>query len=158
MPRFVGEFESTLDAKQRFLFPAAFKKMLPQNETTSFVINRGKEQCLTLFTKEVWDALLAKNFETLDYDDDANVREYQRIFLNGATEIEFDSAGRLLLPKRLMDHAKISDRAIVLSGALDRIEIWDAEVHQQFVSGITQDRYSELGKLVKQSRTAENKA
>jgi MraZ protein len=158
MPRFVGEFESTLDAKQRFLLPAAFKKMLPQEGATSFVINRGKEQCLTLFTKEVWDSLLTTKFETLDYDDDANVREYQRIFLNGAVEVELDSAGRLLLPKRLMDHAKIADRAIVLSGALDRIEIWDAEVHNQFVAGITQERYSELGKLVKQSKKDETKS
>jgi MraZ protein len=125
--------------------------MLPQDSPVSFVINRGKENCLTLFTKEVWDLMLAKNFETLDYDDDTNVREYQRIFLNGATEIEFDSAGRLLLPKKLMLHANIT-KDIVLAGALDRIEIWDEEEHNKFISGITQQRYSELGKLVKQSR------
>jgi MraZ protein len=157
MTRFVGEFESTVDGKQRFLFPAAFKKMLPQDKPTSFLINRGKEQCLTLFTKEVWDSLLAKNFETLDYDDDANVREYQRIFLNGATELEFDSAGRLLLPKKLLAHAKI-EKDIVLSGALDRIEIWDATIHQQMIDGITQERYSELGKIVKQSRIEQMKS
>lgn len=151
MPRFVGEFESTLDAKQRFLFPAGFKKLLPQDTPVSFMINRGKEKCLTLFTKEVWDQLLTKNFETLDYDEDANVREYQRAFLNGATEVEFDSAGRLLLPKKLAAYASIT-KDIVLAGALDRIEIWDAGEHERLLSGITQERYNELGKLVKPLR------
>ena len=151
MPVFVGEFESTLDAKQRFLFPAGFKKLLPQDTPVSFMINRGKEKCLTLFTKTEWDSLLAKNFDTLDYDDDANVREYQRIFLNGATELEFDSAGRLLLPKKLLAHANIV-KDIVLAGARDRIEIWDAEEHNRLIAGITQERYSELGRLAKQSR------
>lgn len=149
MPNLVGEFESTLDAKQRFLFPAGFKKLLPQDTPVSFMINRGKEKCLTLFIKDVWDSLLDTKFESLDYDEDANVREYQRYFLNGATEVEFDSAGRLLLPKKLLAHANIT-KDIVLAGARDRIEIWDAAEHERMISGFSQERYSELGKITKQ--------
>ncbi|MGH2644098.1 MAG: hypothetical protein ACRDE2_09130, partial [Chitinophagaceae bacterium] len=55
MTGFLGEYESTLDTKGRFLFPAAFRKQLPDYEAVTeekpfaqqFVINRGFEKCLT---------------------------------------------------------------------------------------------------------------
>ena len=157
MPQFSGEFECTVDSKQRFLFPAAFKKMLPQDRPVTFILNRGQEKCLSLFIKEEWDAILARKFDGLDYDEDANVREYQRAFLNGATEVEFDSAGRLSLPKILIPHAKIV-KDIVMVGARDRIEIWDAEEHRMLRDNITQERYNELGKKFKQAKDEQNKS
>jgi MraZ protein len=156
MTQFTGEFESTVDSKQRFLFPAAFKKMLPQDGPVSFILNRGKEQCLSFFIKDDWNAMLAKKFDGLDYDEDANVREYQRAFMNGATEVDFDAAGRLTLPKTLIPHAKIV-KDIVLVGARDRIEIWDAGEHQKLRDGITQERYNELGKKYKQAKDEQAK-
>ncbi len=48
MVSFLGEYESTIDAKGRFLLPAGFKKQLPLDDAAQFVINRGFEKCLTL--------------------------------------------------------------------------------------------------------------
>ena len=55
MTGFLGEFESTLDAKGRFLLPAGLKKQLPEGENTRFVINRGFEKCLSLYPKQSWE-------------------------------------------------------------------------------------------------------
>jgi len=54
MTGFLGEYEATLDAKGRFLLPAGFKKQLPENGIEVFVINRGFEKCLSLYTPESW--------------------------------------------------------------------------------------------------------
>ncbi|HTD92736.1 MAG TPA: hypothetical protein VK644_02945, partial [Chitinophagaceae bacterium] len=57
---FLGEFEATLDAKGRFLLPAGFKKQLPEGDGLRFVINRGFEECLSLYPVKNWEPLFAK--------------------------------------------------------------------------------------------------
>ena len=68
MTGFLGEFESTLDAKGRFLLPAGLKKQLPEGENTRFVINRGFEKCLTLYPRQSWEPLFAKISTLNDFD------------------------------------------------------------------------------------------
>jgi MraZ protein len=58
-------------------------------------------------------------------DFDPKVREFRRQFLGGATEVELDSANRMLLPQTLKEFAGLG-KDIVLAAALDRFEIWDA--------------------------------
>jgi MraZ protein len=94
MTGFLGEFEATLDAKGRFLLPAGFKKQLPEEEQGRFVINRGFEKCLTLYPIKNWEPLFADISKLNDFD--PKVREFRRYFLNGATFVEPDTAGRLL--------------------------------------------------------------
>ena len=60
MTGFLGEFEATLDAKGRFLLPAGLKKQMPEGEGNLFVINRGFEQCLALYTIKNWEPLFAE--------------------------------------------------------------------------------------------------
>ena len=100
---FIGEYEATIDSKGRFLLPAGIKKQLPEGELPVFVINRGFEKCLSMYPLKSW-APLYESISSLN-DFDPKVREFRRFFLNGAMQIEVDSAGRLLLPKSLMEHA-----------------------------------------------------
>ncbi|HVG41486.1 MAG TPA: hypothetical protein VM888_07720, partial [Chitinophagaceae bacterium] len=102
MTGFLGEYEATVDAKGRFLLPARFKRQLPEGEITTFVINRGFEKCLSLYPKKSWDPLY-NQISTLN-DFDPKVREFRRYFLNGATEVEQDTAGRILIPQNLKDY------------------------------------------------------
>jgi len=141
---FIGEYDSTIDAKGRFLLPAGLKKQLP-DEDTSFVINRGFEKCLTLYPAQSWKPLY-KNISSLN-DFDPKVREFRRYFLNGAQQVELDGAGRLLLPKNLMAHAFL-DRDIVLVSAIDKIEIWDKNTYQQFFESFSPEAFSNLANEV----------
>ncbi|MEI8052256.1 MAG: division/cell wall cluster transcriptional repressor MraZ [Bacteroidota bacterium] len=142
---FIGEYESTVDTKGRFLLPSGFKKQLPEGENVLFVLNRGFEKCLTLYPIQSWNPLFEQISNLNDFD--PKVREFRRYFLNGATQIELDSAGRLLLPKSLAEYAGLG-KDIVLASAMNKIEIWDKKTYQQFFDSITPDDFSNLANEV----------
>ena len=145
MTGFLGEFEATLDAKGRFLLPAGFKKQLPEAETGRYVINRGFEQCLALYPMRTWEPLFAKISGLNEFD--PKQREFRRAFLNGATYVEPDTAGRILLPPSLKAYAGMT-KDIVLMATGDKIEIWDSNKYKQLFDSISSDALSDLGNQV----------
>jgi MraZ protein len=145
MTGFLGEFEATLDAKGRFLLPAGFKKQLPEAETGRFVINRGLEKCLTLYPMGTWEPLFAKIAGLNEFD--PRQREFRRAFLNGATYVEPDTAGRILVPPSLKVYAGL-EKDLVLMATGDKLEIWDSNKYKQFFESISSDTLSALGSQV----------
>ena len=144
MTHFLGEYEATVDAKSRFLLPSGFKKQLAEGENT-FIISRGFEKCLTLYPEKSWQPVVAKISQLNDFD--PKVREFRRQFLGGATEVELDSAGRILLPPTLKEFAGLS-KDIILVAALDKIEIWDALKYKKFFDEFSPEAFSILAKDV----------
>lgn len=142
---FLGEYEATLDAKGRFLLPAGFKRQLPEGENTRFVINRGFEKCLSLYPIQSWQPLYDQISSLNDFD--PKVREFRRYFLNGAIEVEPDSAGRILIPQNLKDYAGLG-KDLVLAAAVNKIEIWDKEKYQKFFESYSPDDFSSLAQTV----------
>lgn len=145
MTGFIGEFEATLDAKGRFLLPVGFKKQMPETGAEPFVLNRGFEKCLSLYTTKSWKPLFSDLSKLNDFD--PKVRQFKRYFLNGATQVELDKAGRILLPKNLMEYAGL-DKEIVLVSAIDKIEIWDKVKYQEFFETFSPEEFSNLAKEV----------
>lgn len=145
MTGFIGEFEATLDAKGRFLLPAGFKKQLPESGSEPFVLNRGFEKCLSLYTSKSWKPLFSDLSKLNDFD--PKVRQFKRYFLNGATQVELDGAGRLLLPRNLMEYAGL-EKDIVLVSGIDKLEIWDKIKHKQFFETFSPESFSDLAKEV----------
>lgn len=142
---FLGEFEATLDLKGRFLLPAGFKKQLPEEDSHRFVINRGFEKCLTLYPLKSWEPLFARVKALNEFDPRA--REFKRWFLNGATYVEPDTAGRLLVPPNLKGHADLT-KDIVLVAVGDKIEIWDSNKYKQFFDSFSPEAFSDLANEV----------
>ena len=142
---FLGEYEATLDAKGRFLLPVGFKKQLSQEGATSFVLNRGFETCLTLYPTANWEPIFTNISKLNDFD--PKVREFRRFFLNGATEFDLDSAGRLLIPKNLSEYAGL-DKDIVLVSAINKIEIWDKSKYKEFFETFTPQAFSDIANEV----------
>jgi MraZ protein len=130
MANFLGEYEVALDAKGRFLLPLAFRKQLPDGMGEKFVVNRGFESCLTIYTMDVWSAISEKINRLNDFK--PNVREFKRLFLNGANIIEPDSADRILLPKQLLEYAGIKKDA-VLSAQGNKVELWDKDTYYNYL-------------------------
>ncbi len=122
MSGFHGEYEATVDAKGRFLVPGGLKKQLPEGEGR-FIISRGFEKCLTLYPLKSWELIIARISQLNDFD--PKVRQFRRQFLGGATEVEMDSANRLLLPPSLKEFAGLG-KDIVRAAARDRFESWEA--------------------------------
>jgi len=147
---FLGEFEATLDAKGRFLLPAGLKKQLSEKEKDLFVINRGFEKCLSLYPMKSWEPLFAEISRLNEFDPKA--REFRRYFLNGATTVEPDGAGRLLIPPNLKDHAALQ-KDIVLVSAVNKIEIWDSSKYHQLFDSFSAEDFSSLAKDVMARKT-----
>jgi MraZ protein len=144
MSQFLGDFECKLDAKGRLSFPSALRKKMPPEAQDKFVINRGYENCLQLFPYNEW-ILKSKAVDALDLDDPES-RDYHRWFYRGATEVELDAAGRILIPKLLCDHAGI-DKELFLCASGVKIEIWSKERYLKRISEEPDD-ISALGKKV----------
>jgi len=142
---FLGEYEATVDAKGRFLLPAGIKKQLPEGSPNQFVINRGFEKCLSLYPVANWQPIFAGISKLNEFD--PKVRQFRRYFLNGATDLELDSAGRLLVPPNLREHAGI-EKDIVLVGSMQKIEIWDKKKYMEFFDSMTPEAFSELAQVV----------
>ncbi|MEQ1797427.1 MAG: division/cell wall cluster transcriptional repressor MraZ [Lacibacter sp.] len=142
---FLGEYEVTLDAKGRFLLPAGFKKQMPEDWSNQFVISRGIEPCLTLYPMKTWEPIFTQISQLNDFD--PKVRNFQRLFLNGATNVDMDTAGRLLIPQNLKDIAEI-DKDIVLFAKVKVIEIWDKRKYKQLFETLSANDFSSLASEV----------
>lgn len=142
---FLGEYEATLDAKGRFLLPVGFKKQLSEEAGNQFVLNRGFEKCLTLYPMKSWDPIFSELSKLNDFD--PKVREFRRYFLNGATVLEMDTAGRLLVPANLKEHAGL-EKDIVLVAAMNKLEIWDKSKYQQLFESFSPEAFSQLAEKV----------
>jgi MraZ protein len=143
MSDYLGEYEITFDAKGRFMIPAAYMRQIG-TESTSFVISRGFENCLTLYTAEQWKKV-AEQIEGLN-EFDPEDRKFKRIFLNGATKVEKDTAGRLLVSKPMLDFASIGKDA-VFSTQSNKVEIWNKASFQSELEMDPKD-FSALAKRV----------
>lgn len=130
MTSFLGEYEVAIDAKGRFLVPSGFRKQLPEGSAERFVINRGFENCLSLYPVSNWNALAEKINKLNDFN--PKVRDFKRLFLNGATMVDVDSAGRILLPKPLQEYAGIK-KDMVFSAQGNKVELWDKDTYYNYI-------------------------
>ena len=149
MTGFLGEYEVTIDEKGRFLVPAALKKQLAEEGAHQFVINRGLDFCLSLYPMKSWDPLYAKVSKLNDFDSKASA--FKRRFLNGASKVEVDTAGRLLLPKNLMEYASLKKNAVLIFIG-DKIEIWDIVKYKEFFESFSQEEFKIMANEVMGSK------
>jgi len=140
-----GEFECKLDAKGRMLLPALLKRQLPNVEREGFVVNRGFEKHLVLYTRSEWDKITKKLAKLNRYK--AKNRQFIRSFTRGSTEINLDNSGRILLPKSLMEYAGL-DSEVVLLCQLNQIEIWSKEAYQELWDNDQDDDFASLAEEV----------
>lgn len=144
MAGFIGEFLSTVDAKGRFLLPAGLKKQIAVREQKLFVINRGMEKHLMLYTRKFWDEVSARVDDIDEWVEENRVFTHQ--FYKGATEISLDSADRLLLPDQLLNYAGI-EKDIVLFAHGKKIELWSEKEYKKRMND-NSINYSKLAQKV----------
>lgn len=126
MSHFLGEFECKLDAKGRLMLPSGLRKQMPDAEKDGLVVNRGFEKHLVVYSRKEWDKIMEDLSKLNQYE--KKTREFIRYFTRGATELSLDAAGRVLLPKSLLDYAEIGGD-VVLSSQFNKIEVWAKEAY-----------------------------
>lgn len=128
---YLGEYICKLDAKGRLTVPSGLKKQLDNEGREGFVLNRGFEGCLGLYPHKDW-LEVSKKLNDLNLFTIKN-RAFVRKFQNGATKLDMDGNGRVLLPKDLQEFAGIS-KEVVLFAYADRIEIWDKAKYEEVMN------------------------
>jgi MraZ protein len=115
----LGEYEHTLDDKNRLTLPAKFRTAF----AGGVVVTRGMDGCLYAYRREDWDSLVRTRLALLDPLSQQG-RRMQRFFFSGAAEVEPDRQGRVMIPAALIEHAGLG-RELVVAGVRDHLEIWD---------------------------------
>lgn len=111
-----GEYLHTIDAKGRLFIPAKFREELG----FSFVLTKGLENTLTIYTNSEWDKF-ADKISSLPTK---QARTLQRFFVASAQDSTPDAQGRILIPQVLRDYAGLTKNVVII-GMSDHIEIWD---------------------------------
>ena len=117
---FMGEYNHIIDAKGRLIIPARFRELLGEE----FILTKGLDGCLSIYPMDAWEAFETK-LRALPLTN-KNARTFTRFFVAGATNCELDRQGRILVPQTLREFAGL-EKEVVLTGNLDRIEIWSKE-------------------------------
>ncbi len=131
MDSIIGTYECKVDAKGRLLLPAPFKKQLAASLQDGFVLKRSVFQpCLELYPMKEWNLMMQKINKLNRFVKKNN--DFIRRFTAGVKVVEIDNLGRLLVPKDLTSFAQIS-KDIVLSSAVNIIEIWDKEMYEKAI-------------------------
>lgn len=115
----IGEYTHTIDDKNRVSLPSKFRSLMGKK----IVITPGLDQCLFAFTVKEWEKIagkLSENSSMLSSD----MRSFTRYMFGGASEVEVDNVGRILVPDFLRERANLKTK-VVLIGVQNRLEIWN---------------------------------
>ena len=127
----VGTYECKVDSKGRLMMPNSLKKQLNESLQEGFVLKRSVfQQCLELYPMQEWNMMMQKINKLNRFVKKNN--DFIRRFTAGVRVIEIDATGRLLIPKDLAVFASVS-KDIVLSSAVNIIEIWDKDLYEKAI-------------------------
>lgn len=137
MIHLIGSYECKVDAKGRLMMSSAFKKQLSPILQEGFVVKRAVFQpCLELYPMQEWNEVMLKVNSLNRFVKKNN--DFIRRFTAGVRVIELDASGRLLIPKDLCQFAGIQ-KQIVLSSAINIIEIWDKDNYEKTIDAAAED-------------------
>ena len=123
---FMGEYHHNIDEKGRIIIPSKLRDDLGLN----FIVTRGLDGCLFIYPKKEWDNVINKYKQLPDTKEK---RHFMRIFLSGATVCEYDSHGRINIPKPLIQYANLKKDCIII-GVDEKLELWSKDSWEEFIS------------------------
>lgn len=129
---YIGEYTHSIDDKGRVIMPSKFREDLG----VKFYVTKGMEGCIFVYDEVEWKRLeeKTKNLKLTS----KKARQFERLFYAPARELEFDKQGRFVIPQNLRDYAKIEKEASII-GVSSRIEIWDKNKYEEYISGSEMD-------------------
>jgi MraZ protein len=132
-PVLVGEFECTLDAKNRIAVPARLRPVFAEG----IYVTRGHERCLAGYAPAEFERFLVEQTQgasTLK----SKVRALERFTAASAIHQGLDRQGRITLPSRHLQFAAIGREATVI-GVRDHIEIWDRAAWNAYLAHLEEE-------------------
>ena len=118
MAGFVGRYEHSLDTKGRVILPAKFRADFERGG----YLAQQTEGCLALWTLGEFDRQMTAMRERAESG--RSNRNRARLWAASSHEVEIDRQGRMAIPVRLRNFAKLENEVLV-QGAIDRVELWN---------------------------------
>ena len=109
------------------------------------MISRGFEKCLLLYPLKAWEAIEEKIKKLNDFN--PKVSQFRTLFVGGASYVDLDSAGRVLLPPSLKEYAGLN-KDIVLASDIDKVKIWDSGKYKKLFEDFSSDAFAKLASEV----------
>jgi mraZ protein len=138
MSSFVGDYICKLDEKGRVLVPAAFRRQ-SRGAFDRLILKKDVfEDCLVVYTIEEWEQqveFLKRKLNPYNKKHSQFLREFYKM----SAEVELDSNGRILIPKRFVGLVGLQ-KEVVFVGVGDKIEIWDKEKYDN--TDMTQEEFA----------------
>ena len=132
MVNLIGTYQCKADVKGRLMLPIALKKQLGVNINESFILKRSVFQpCLELHPYSEWKLTMDK-INTLNRFIKKN-NDFIRMYTAGVRIVDLDNSGRILIPKDLLK-TYFSKNNLVLTTAINIIEIWDKDSYENIIN------------------------
>lgn len=136
MAGYTGQYDCKVDAKGRLKLPAGLLRQLPEGHSGKFVINKGLDNNLDLYTLEDWDKVVQKLDKLNKFN--SSHRNFLRAFYKNVAQIEMDSSERILISKKAADLIGLKDEAVIMCYG-QTIEIWSKEEYDKTVEAANED-------------------
>ena len=124
---FIGEYHHNIDEKGRLIIPSKYRSELGER----FIITRGLDKCIFIYSMNEWNSIINK-LKSLPFTK-KDARNFMRFFLSGATVCEFDKQGRISITSPLVHYANLNHECVII-GVNERLEIWDKDSFDNFMS------------------------
>jgi MraZ protein len=125
-----GTYQRTLDDKQRLAIPKRLRDAMGEAELRELYVAPEVGQSLSVFSPRAFERRAARIEELSTAR--SGVTNYLRLYYSQAERVEIDGQGRIRLPERLVEFARLREE-VVLLGVHDHIEIWDSTLWSDFL-------------------------
>ncbi|MDO4998084.1 MAG: division/cell wall cluster transcriptional repressor MraZ [Neisseria sp.] len=119
---FGGVHELSIDSKGRLAVPAKFRDLLMRRYTPALVVTLDSREKLLMYPESEWEQV-AERLLALPVAGNEALQSFQNLLLHNAETLEWDSAGRILLPANLRKLVNF-DKEVCLAGRANRLELW----------------------------------
>lgn len=152
MRPFIGEYELTLDEKNRMLIPAEIRRAIdPEKDGQALYLVPGINRVPWMYTERSYEKLAEMIQPTIAPGEE--MLAFYHIFFSMARRLEWDKAGRLLIPTETMRRCSIQ-REVTLIGVHDHLELWNRSAWQEWQQELPV-RYADVARKVDEARLAQ---
>ena len=145
---FAGEFPCKLDEKGRFALPTSLREYFTLSQQADIrkavLVKSQQEPCLWLFPLQHWHMLLEIQRQRLN---ERESRLFMHYMVSDVCEIDIDRTSRVLVPRKLREHASIGED-VILVGMYDRLEVWGSQMWVTHLNELEEEHETSLSKVL----------
>jgi len=153
MSFFKGRETYSVDDKGRVAVPAKMRRSLAPEASDTFVVTRAPETdpCIYAYPLDEWKKMEERLVRLNQYQD--RDRFFLRTLLYWADELALDKQHRIMLPKALVEFARIDKNALII-GSMDHLEIWNPTVFESYLEK-QNESYADVAEAVMAEKIGE---